>query len=202
MRSKFLIGVFQFAQRLFFLRLVFGDARRFLEDEPAVIRLAGQNLRDVALGHDGVARLAHARAHEELLDVFQPARRLVDEILAAAVTEDAARDGHFVVSHLDPRRAHVLIVHATNGQRDFGHADRLATISAVKNHVGHLAAAQGFGGLFAEYPPNSVRDVGLAAPIGADNCGDAWLKIERRFVREGLKAEHREVLEIHSGAYK
>ena len=102
--QQVLLGGFQFAQRLFFLRLEFGDARGLLENHPPVLRLAGKDLRDVALGHDAVTGAAHARAHEQLLDVLQPARRLVDEIFAAAVAEDAAGDRDFVVGDLDTRR--------------------------------------------------------------------------------------------------
>ena len=114
--QQVLLGVFEFAQRLFLLRLVLGDAGSLLEDHPAVFRLAGEDLRDVALGHDAVAGAAHPRAHEQLLDVFQPAGRLVDEILAPAVPENPARNGHLVVSHLDARRRQVLLVHPANRQ--------------------------------------------------------------------------------------
>ena len=34
-------------------------------------------------------------------------------------------------------------------QRNFGKTERLARIGAVENDVGHFAAAQRFGGLFA-----------------------------------------------------
>ena len=114
--QQVLLGVFELAQRLFLLRLVLGDPGRLLEDHPAVFRLAREDLRDVALGHDAVAGAAHPRAHEQLLDVFQPARRLVDEILAPAVPENPARHRHLVVSHLDARRRQVLVVHPANRQ--------------------------------------------------------------------------------------
>ena len=50
----------------------------------------------------------------------------------------------------------MFLIHAANGQRNFRHAERLARIRAIKNDVGHFAAAQGFGGLFAQNPTNSV----------------------------------------------
>ena len=113
--QKILLGVFQFAQRFLFLRLELGDARRFLKHEPPVIRFAGKNLRDVSLGHDRVARLAHTSSHEELLNVLQPAHGLVDKILAPAITKNSARDRYFVVSQLDSRGPKMFFVHATNG---------------------------------------------------------------------------------------
>ena len=100
---KILLGVFQFAQRFFFLRLELGDAGGFFENHPAIFRLAGKNLGDVPLRHDAVAGAPNARAHEELLDVLEPARGLVDEIFAAAVAKDPPGDGDFVVGHLDSR---------------------------------------------------------------------------------------------------
>jgi hypothetical protein len=81
-RSKILLGGFQFAQGLLFLRLEFGDARRLLENHAAVFRLAGKDLRDVPLRHDAVTGAAHAGAHEKLLDVLEPAGRLVEKIFA------------------------------------------------------------------------------------------------------------------------
>ena len=88
--QQVLVGIFQFAERLMFLALVFRDAGGFLENEAAVFGLAGKNLGDVALRQDAVAGPAHARAHEQLLDVLEPAGSAVDEILAVAVAENPA----------------------------------------------------------------------------------------------------------------
>ena len=77
--QKILLGVFEFAERFLFLTLELRDARGFLENHPAVFRLAGKNLRDVALRQDAVTRAPDARAHEQLLDVLEPARRAGSE---------------------------------------------------------------------------------------------------------------------------
>ena len=50
---------------------------------------------------------------------------------------------------------------------------RLAPIRAVEDDIGHLAAAQRLGRLLAQDPTDGVRDIGLAAPIGADDGRDA-----------------------------
>ena len=71
--QQVLFGVFQFAERFLFLALVFRDAGGFLENHPAIFGFAGKDLGDVALGQDAVTRAAHARAHEQLLDVLEPA---------------------------------------------------------------------------------------------------------------------------------
>ena len=186
--QKVLLGVFELAQRLFLLSLVLGDAGGFFEDHPAVFRLAGQDLGDVALRHDAVAGAPHPGAHEELLDVFQPARRFVDEILAATVPENPPRHGNLVISHFDARRDQVLFIHPANCQRYLRHPQRFAPVRPVKNHVHHLAAAQGLGGLFAQHPTDGVRHIRLATPIGAHNGGHAGLKVQRRFICKGLES--------------
>ena len=188
--QKVLIGVFELAQGFPLLRFEFGDARGFFKNHPAVFRLAGQNLRDVALRHDAVAGASDARAHEQLLNVLQPARSLVDEILAVAIAKDPARQCHLVVSHLDAGGDQVFVIHAADGQRHFRHAKSFATIGAGKNHIGHLAATQGLGRLFAQNPANGIGNIRFAAPVRTDNRGNTRLKIERSLVREGLETQH------------
>ena len=50
----------------------------------------------------------------------------------------------------------VLLIHSADRERHLSHAERLAAISAIKDHICHLAAAQGFGGLLPQYPTYSV----------------------------------------------
>ncbi len=180
--QKILFRVFELPQRFLLLRLELRDAGGFLKNHPAIFRLAGKNLRDVPLRHDAVAGAANARAHEELLHVLEPAGGFVDKIFAAAIAENAARERDFVVSHLDTCRVKMFVIHAADGQRHLRHAERFAAIRAVKNHVGHFAAAQGLGRLLAQDPANGVGHIGLAAAVGADDGRDAWLKIQGRFV--------------------
>ncbi len=189
--QKILVGVFQFAERFFFLALVFRDAGGFLENHPAIFGLAGKNLGDVALCQDAVAGAAHARAHEQLLDVLEPAAGAVDEILAVAVAENPARDGGLVVSHLDASRAQVVLVHVAQRERHLGHAHRFASVGAIEDDVGHFTAAQGLGGLFTQDPADGIGNIGFAASVGAYNGSHAGLKIQRSFVREGLKPQKR-----------
>ena len=80
----------------------------------------------------------------------------VDEIFAAAVTEHPARDCHFVVTDFDARSGEMLIINAADGQGNFRHAERLASVSAVENDISHFAPAEGFGRLFAEHPADGI----------------------------------------------
>src|SRR5439155_14455765 len=84
--QEVLLCVVQFPQGFPFLRLEFRDARRFLEDHPAILRFAGENLRDVPLSHDAVAAPPDPGAQEQFLDVLEAAWRAVDKVLAASVT--------------------------------------------------------------------------------------------------------------------
>jgi len=154
--QQVLLGVFQLAQRLFLLGLKPGNARRLLEDHPPILRFAGEDLRDVALRHDAIAGAPHAGAHEQLLDIPQPARRPINKILAATVTEDPPGKGHLVIHQFHARRRKPFRVHPSNRQRHLRHAQRLAAVRPVKNHIRHLAAPQGLGGLLAQYPTDSV----------------------------------------------
>src|SRR6266540_5647875 len=95
--QEILLGVFQLAKCLALLRFEPGNAGGLLEDHPAVLRFAGENLRDVPLRHDAVAGAPHAGAHKKLLDVLQAARGPVDEIFAAAIAENPPGDGQLVV---------------------------------------------------------------------------------------------------------
>jgi hypothetical protein len=137
--DEVLLCVFELAKRFLFLGFVFCDAGGLFKDEPAVFRFAGKNLGNIALGHDAVAGSAHPGAHEELLDVLQAARGLINEVLASPVSEHAARDGHLVVVDFDSRGAQVFLIYTTYCEGYLGHTHGLAAIGAVKNDIGHLA---------------------------------------------------------------
>ncbi len=86
------LGVFQsrFGQPL--ARLVLGDAGRLFDDGAAIGRLAAQDLADASLLDDGVGLGAKAGAHEDVLNVAQAAELAVQQVLAFAGAEQAARD--------------------------------------------------------------------------------------------------------------
>ncbi len=186
------LGVFEFAQRLLFLALEFGDAGGFLEHRAAFLRLGREDLVDLALRHDRVGGAADAGIHEHVVDVLEAAKRAVDPVFRAAVAEHPAGDRHFVEIHL---QRFLAIGH---GQRDLGHAERLAFFGAVEDDVGHFAAAQGFGGGFAEHPADGIHHVGFAAAVGSDDAGHAFGEFEHGLVRKGLEAVDFQSFEIHS----
>ena len=143
----------QLPQRLFLLGLVLRDTGGFFENGAAILGPRGKDHVDLPLLHDGVGGAPDARVHEKLVDVLEPAGRLVQQILAAAVAENAARDRDF--PPVEPERLFALV----KGHRDLSHPDRRAGVGAGENDVCHFTAAQGFGGLLAEHPADGVEDV-------------------------------------------
>ena len=175
------------------MRFEFCDSRRLLENQAPIIGLARQNLGDVPLRHDAVAGAPDSRPHEKLLDIFQPARSLVEEIFAPTIAKHPPGNRHFAIFDFHPRGDQMLFVHPANRQRHLSHAERPAAIGAVEDDIGHFATAQSFGRLFAQYPSNRVRNVGFTAAIGTHNRGDARLEIKRRFVGERFEPKNCEI---------
>src|SRR5690606_3784788 len=190
--GKVLVGEREFLQGLLALRFVFGDAGGLFEDGAALLGVGGEDLVDLALGHDRVGRAADAGVHEELLDVLQATGLAVEEVFAAAVAINAAHDLYLV------KFAAELLFAVGEQEGNLAHLGGFAGVGALEDDVLHLATAQGFGGLFAEHPADGVGDVGLAAAVGADDGGDAGFKAEGRGVGEGFKAVEFERLEIHA----
>ena len=195
--QEVLLGALEFAQGLALLLLEAGNARGLLEHQATVVRLARQDLGDIALGHDRVTRLAHARAGEELLDVTQAAGSLVEEILAATVAVHAASQGHLIEFHRNTRRPQRIRIHAAQSQRHLGQSQRPPRIGAIEDHVGHFPAAQRLGRLFAQHPSYGIRHVGFATAIGADNRRDSRLEVQAGLVGKALEPENSQVFEVH-----
>jgi hypothetical protein len=71
---------------------VLPDTGGLFEDHPPVRRPAGDDRRDLSLLDNGVAPDADSGVHEEVEDVAQPARHLVNLVFALAGPIETARD--------------------------------------------------------------------------------------------------------------
>ncbi len=179
---KILLGQREFAHRLAALALVFGDAGGLLEHDPALLGLRRKDLVDLALRHDRVTGATHAGVHEKFLDVLQAAGLAVEIIFAESVAGDAAHDLDLV------EIAAELFLTIGQQQRDLGKLRRLAGVDALEDDILHLAPAEGLRALLAQHPADGVRDVALAATVGADDGRHTGLETEGCVVGEAFKA--------------
>src|SRR5262249_17476133 len=149
---------FELAKSFDFARLEPADPGGFFEDLAAVLMRRLQQGIDAALLDDRVSSLRGPGTEEEVLDVAQPARLLVDQVLALTVAVNAAGDLHFRSGDVDDA------VGVVEGDGDLGHAEAAAGAGAIEDDVGHFAAAHALGRLFAEGPFNGVDDIAFAGP--------------------------------------
>ena len=160
------------------------DSRRFFEQLAPFIWTVGEQRVDHArLDHDaGIG--AEPRAAHEVVDVAQAARRAIEEVLRLAGAREPARDHDFLERH---GQGAVVVVEE---ERDFGHVHGTARRRALKDHLFHLCAAQQPCALLAEHPAHRVGDIGLAAPVGADDRRHAVVEDHLGQVGERLEAMH------------
>src|SRR5439155_17798993 len=88
---------FKLAERLGLLLLVPHDAGGLLDELAAILRRGVQDLFDAALLNDRVPLASRSGIEEQASNILQPAGRLVDEILAVAVSIEPPRDHHLVI---------------------------------------------------------------------------------------------------------
>src|SRR5205085_6967703 len=118
----------------------------------------------------------------------------IEQVLALArsVEPTAHRD-------LTPRHRQRSLVRER--QLDFGEANRLTRGRTVKDQVFHATAAQRFRALLAERPPHRLRDVALAAAIGADDSRDAGQDLHDDLLAERLETLERDGFQAHEVIY-
>ncbi len=176
------------------LGLVFHDAGRLFDEDPAVGRPGVDDVADASLLDEGVRLAGQAGVKEQVLDVAEAAGDLVQQVLALARSVEAAgRVYLFVVGGkfaLVPRE----------GERNFGETEGLSPTVASKDEIIHPIAAQELGALFSQGPADGVGDVALAAAVWSNDRGDPGLKGKFDLVREGFETEKGDFGEVHSAA--
>ena len=185
--------MFEFAECFQFLGLEAADACCLFKDGPAIAVARLQKRIDPPLLDDAISRRASPAAKKQIFDILEAGDLAVEQIFAGAVAVDAAGDGDLVGFGIEQ------VPCVIECERDLGHADALARRRAVKDHVGHLAAAQVFRALLAENPPDGIDDVALPGPIRADDGRQPGREIEPRPVGETFEADHFQPLQ-HSSA--
>ena len=118
---------------------------------------------------------------QDVLDVHEAARALVDEVLALARAVHAPRDSNLV--EVDGE----YVVGVVEHERHLGDAHGLARGRSREDDVLHRLAAQLLGALLSEHPQNGVGDVRLTRTVRADDDGEPGLEGHVRTVGEGLE---------------
>ena len=149
-----LAGRVELALRLVPLLLVPGDARRLLDEDPALVGLGGEDVVQLVLVHHRVGARIGAGAGEEVEDVAQARQVAVQEVLALARSIEAAAHGH-----LGPRHAERAVVR--EHELDLAEPHGLARRRAVEDQVLHPLAAERLGALLAERPADGFGDVAV-----------------------------------------
>jgi hypothetical protein len=192
--QQVLLGELHFAQGggagLFEAR----DAGGFFEHGAAVFGAGTDDEADAALLDDGVGSGAPTGAQEEVGDVFEAARGFVDEVLAGAVAVQAPRDGDLGVVDVERVGEAVGVV---EGDGDLGQGLGAAFFGAVEDDVVHAAAAEVFGGLFAQAPADGVNDVALAAAVGAHHSGERVVEQHLGVVAKGFESRECQAFDSH-----
>ena len=175
--------------------LELAEAGRLFDEMTPVFRLRGEHRLDLPLRNDRVHRPTKPDIREELDDVGAPNRRLVDEILPLAATDESPRDRDLAVVEL--RKGAVLVVE---------HELDLAMVTggpggrAPEQHVVRLLRAQLGRRQRACRPYDRVGDIRLAGPVRADDDGDAGLELELDRVHERLEAAQLDRAKVHAGS--
>ena len=181
----------ELAQAALLAATVLGDVRGLLDELAALLGAARQDRVKLALRDDGVRVLAQSGVVQDVLDVHEARRRVVDEVLGLAGAVHAARDRD--LGEVDRQR----VVRVVQDERHLGEAHRAARRRAREDDVLHGLAAQHLGALLAEDPQDGVGDVGLARPVGAHDDREARVEDHLGLVGERLEALEGEGLEVH-----
>ena len=160
----------------------FGDARRLLKNLAPVGAFDGKDLINPALPNVGIALTAEAGVHQQLVDIAQARRLLVDIVFALARAVIPA--GNHDLRRFDLECAVLIIQH----ERRLGKADGRPLLRAAENNVLHLGAAQRPGALLAHDPADGVGNIGFSAAVRADDRCDIAPELQHRFIWKGLEA--------------
>ena len=179
--------LFRLGQTLFCFSLAvaeLGDSRRFLKNLPALGAFGADDLSDLSLFNNGVTVPPQPCIHKNLVDVLETDRILVDPIFTFSAAVKLPGDDDFITVHLD------TAVGVVDGQRNPGQALGLSGLGAAKNNIFHFGAPQGFAGLFAKHPFDSVADVAFTAAIGTDDGGNPVIEGQFGSIRKGFESLH------------
>ena len=186
------IHAFEFAHRALLALSVLQQARRLFDHRAPVFRPPREDVIELPLPDDRVQLATDAGVRKKLLDVEQPARDVVDGVLALPGAEERAADAH--LGEVDRQNAARVI----DRQLDLGATQSRTLRRPGEDDVFHLAAAQRLRALLPQHPCDRVDEVGLAGAVGPNDDGHTGREIEHRLVGERFEAPNDEAPEKHA----
>ena len=181
---EILLGRFDLAFGFAPAGLVFRDPRRFFDEQTPFFRLGGHDFGHLALLNDGVALCPNAAVPEEVVDVLQTNRGLVDQVLRLPRPIEAAADFDFAVMRVVGRGFALGVLETEN---HLGHPDGRPIRRATENHIFHALAAKPARRLLAHHPTHGVGHIGFPTAVGTDHRRHAIIERECRPIDERLE---------------
>ncbi len=187
-------GGFEFSQGFRLAGLVSGRTGRLFDEPSAFFRSGFGDGADVSLLNESIGSSAHTASHEDIVNVFQPARLLVDQIGTLAGSVNAAGQHDFRKIAERFRRRSIVVDEC---QRDFGHVHHRDAGGAGKDDIFHGLAAKLPDTLLSHDPSEGVHHIALAAPVRADHSGYAGGKVQAGFFVKGFESGYFELFKLH-----
>ena len=69
-----------------------------------------------------------------------------------------------------------------DGHGHFTESQRFPVFAAVKNNILHFTGTENSRFLFPQYPSDCIDNIGLAATVWTNYCGDAFAKGQVSFI--------------------
>ena len=163
-----------------------GDSGGFLQHHPAFGRLGGDYGGDLALADQRWGVRAGGGIGKNQRYVFGPHVAAVNAVGTARAAFDPADDLQLAI-----------VVPGIAMEHHFGEVARRARCGTGEDHVFHPAAAHRFGRVFAHHPADCLKQVGLAAAVGADDPGQPRLDAQFSGLNKALESRELEPLDPH-----
>ena len=160
---------------------VFGNTRCLFENFTPVSTLQRQDLIDSSLTDIGIALLAQAGVHKQLMDVTQAGRLAVN--IKFTVTGAVIPPGnHHFICFIGQFPVAVI-----QRQSRFGKTYGTPLLGTAENHVFHLRTAKSLGALLAHDPQKCIGNIGFAGTVGTYDGSNITVKTDQGLIGKGLE---------------
>jgi hypothetical protein len=165
------------------------DPGCLIENFAAIARGCLKEFIHPTLSDDRVASRSGTAAQKYFLEIFETCGVTVDQVFARAIAVDSTSELNFI--RIDCQKSAGVI----ERDRDLGQPQAFAGTRSIEDHIGHLSAAETFGRLFSENPPDGIDDIRFPGPVWSDNTSDARCEVEPGLVRERFEPNEFEALQ-------